>query len=434
MNMTQKLKKEFIQYVLQNTAGMVGISVYILADTFFISLAAGPDGITVLNLALPVYGILFALGSMVGIGSATRFALLRAGRAPDSDSYFANSLAWNLIFSVPFVLFGLFSPESIVQLMGGDTRMVSLGKDYFRIFLLFAPLFQMNYTFSAFVRNDRAPTRAMLATLSGSIFNIIFDYVFMFVCHMGLAGAALATAIAPGLSILINLFHFFEKKCTIRFRPVVPSITKLIRSCPLGVGAFIGELSSAVTTTVFNYLILGLVGNIGIAAYGIIANLALVAMAIFNGISQGTQPLLSREYGEGNSSGVRTLLRYSLLTTFGTALVLVVASFLFTDPFVAIFNSTKNAALRVYAFWGLRLYFLGFLIAGIDIMLIAYYAAIDNARISFLASILRGVVAICACSVLLAKYFGLTGVWLSFAASELITLAVLLFFFKSARK
>ena len=131
----------------------------------------------------------------------------------------------------------------------------------------------MNYVFSAFVRNDNAPTLAMIGTMMGSFSNVVLDYVFMFPMGMGLAGAALATAASPIVSILICSIHFFQKKNTVQFAKTRPSVRMLTASCQLGVPAFVGEFSSGVTTTLFNYLILGLAGNVGVAAYGVIANL-----------------------------------------------------------------------------------------------------------------------------------------------------------------
>ena len=108
-----------------------------------------------------------------------------------------------------------------------------------------------------------------------------------------------------------------------RFRLHAPSIAQLFGACQLGVPAFVGEISSGVITTVFNFLILGLVGNIGVAAYGVIANFALVAMAIFNGVSQGAQPIVSDCYGKGDVKSVRKIRNLGLVTALGIAVVLV---------------------------------------------------------------------------------------------------------------
>ena len=106
---------------------------------------------------------------------------------------------------------------------------------YTRIFLLFTPFFMMNYVFSAFVRNDNAPTLAMIGTMMGSFSNVVLDYVFMFPMGMGLAGAALATAASPIVSILICSIHFCQKKNTVQFAKTRPSVRMLTASCQLGV-------------------------------------------------------------------------------------------------------------------------------------------------------------------------------------------------------
>ena len=415
------IKKQFIKYVTQNIFGMLGISCYIIADTFFISKAAGADGITVLNLVLPIYSIIFAIGSMIGVGSATRFAILRAQREETAEYYFSNAICFVWMIAIPFVLVGIFAPDKLIALMGGDATIVALGTGYARIFLLFTPFFMMNYVVSAFVRNDNAPSLAMAGTLAGSLSNIVFDYVFMFPLGMGLEGAALATAASPIISILICGTHFFAKKNTICFKMAVPSIQKLWQSCQLGVSAFVGEISSGVTTAVFNFLILGLVGNVGVAAYGVIANFALVAVAIFNGISQGSQPLVSTYYGEGDKKSAFKILRMGSMTAIVISVLIIAGVFGFTDSLISIFNSENSVELAGYAHTGMRLYFIGFLFAGFNIVGIGFLSATEQAKEAFVTSFFRGFAGILAFSILLSWIFGLNGVWLAFFASELAT-------------
>lgn len=417
--------KQFARYVTQNIFGMLGISCYIIADTFFIAKAAGTDGITVLNLVLPIYNLIFAIGSMIGVGSATRFTILRAQGEERAHDYFSNAICFVWMIGILFTLAGIFIPDKIIALMGGDPGIVALGTGYTRIFLLFTPFFMMNYVIMAFVRNDNQPSLAMAGTLAGSFSNILFDYIFMFPLGMGLEGAALATAASPIISILICSAHFFGKKNTVRFRLHAPSIAQLFGACQLGVSAFVGEISSGVITTVFNFLILGLVGNIGVAAYGVIANFALVAMAIFNGVSQGAQPIVSDCYGKGDVKSVRKIRNLGLATALGIAVVLIGAVYGFTDSLVSLFNSEHSAELAAYAHTGMRLYFIGFLFAGINIVGAGFLSATERARESFVTSVMRGFVCIIGCSLLFAAAFGINGVWLSFPASELLTAIVM---------
>ena len=417
------IKKQFAKYVSQNILGTLGVSCYIIADTFFISQAAGANGITVLNLALPIYNLIFAIGAMVGIGAATKFTILRAQQDDRSEYYFSNSIICLFMFSIVFVLLGLFAPGKVMQFMGADLEIMQLGIDYFRIFLLFTPFFMINYVFTAFVRNDNDPALAMGATVTSSLANVVFDYIFMFHLNMGLAGAALATAVSPIISILLCSLHFQRKTNTIRFVPKVPSFRRLGHSCQLGIPAFIAELSSGITTMVFNFLILAIAGNIGVAAYGVVANFALVAVAIFNGISQGSQPLISQYYGKGDEAAARKLLWLGVGTALGIAVILYGVVFGFTEPLVAIFNSEGSVEMAAYAFQGMRLYFTGFLFAGFNMVVSGYLSATEHAVGSFVISILRGVAAIVLFAFVLAYLMGFTGVWLSFPAAEAVTAA-----------
>ena len=146
-----------------------------------------------------------------------RHTILKAQEDDSAKKYFANAILCILIISIPFVLSGIFSPDTVMHMMGADAGITQLGRTYTRIFLLFTPFFMMNYVFSAFVRNDNAPTLAMIGTMMGSFSNVVLDYVFMFPMGMGLAGAALATAASPIVSILICSIHFFQKKNMVQF-------------------------------------------------------------------------------------------------------------------------------------------------------------------------------------------------------------------------
>jgi Na+-driven multidrug efflux pump len=179
-----------------------------------------------------------------------------------------------------------------------------------------------------------------------------------------------------------------------------------------------------VTTTLFNYLILGLAGNVGVAAYGVIANFALIFTCIFNGISQGAQPLVSRYYGEGNERAVKKILHLGLATGVVFSLLIISLVWGFTDPMVALFNGEHSVKMAEYAFTGMRLYVIGFLFAGFNIIGTGYLSASEHAKEAFTASVCRGFVAIAVCSVILSRMFGIRGVWLSFMAAEALTAGI----------
>ena len=424
------LTKQFFKYVSQNIFGLLGTSCYILADTYFIAQAAGTDGVTLLNLCLPIYNLIFAFGSMIGLGAATRYAILRAQGDARAQRYFSNAIFSVCILAVPFMLVGIFCPDGLLRLMGGDADIVALGMNYARIFLMFTPFFMCNYVVASFVRNDGDPSLAMVATLSGSLFNVVFDYIFIFPMGLGLPGAALATAISPILSIAVCSAHFIKKSNTITFVRKAPSVRLLAQSCQLGISGFVGELSSGVTTTVFNFLLLRLAGNVAVAAYGVVANFALVATAIFNGVAQGAQPLVSQCYGKNEMAGARKLLLLGCGTALGLAALLYGVVFGYTDALTALFNSENSALMAEFAHSGMRIYFVGYFFAGCNIVAAGYLGAVNRPAEASITSLCRGMVAIVVCSLVLSALFGMNGVWAAFPVSEAITLALTVFLLK----
>lgn len=418
------IERRLLKYVTLNMLAMIGTSCYILADTFFISMAEGADGITALNLALPLYGLIFALGSMTGTGSATRYGIARACGDKNRDSYFFNAVFFVLLLSIPFILLGILRPELVLKVMGGDEGIMRLGKGYIRFVLLFTPCFMLNYVSNAFVRNDNDPTLAMSATLISSFSNIVLDYVFMFPLGMGMRGAALATGLSPVINIAVCSLHFLSEKNQIRFCPQFPSLKKIAGACQLGVSAFVGEISSGITTTVFNFLLLALAGNTGVAAYGVIANASLVGISVFNGIAQGAQPLASEAYGKKNHRSQKKVLLYSLAIAVVMALLIMGMIQVSAEGFVKIFNSDHSVQLAAYAVPGIRIYFIGFLFAGMNIVTTGCLSAVDQAVPAFVIAISRGMLAIVGFAVLLSRIWGVNGVWCSFLAAELFTMGI----------
>lgn len=418
------IEKRLRKYIFPSILAMTGVSLYILADTFFISVAAGADGICALNLILPIWCLLFAFAAMIGTGAATRYSIVKASGGTDADKYFSNAIFFALIVSLPFVLGGLIIPDKVLILLGANEEILDVGVIYLRTAMCFTPFFIINNIVSSFVRNDGAPKVAMVATLISSFFNIIFDYVFMFPMGLGMFGAALATGISPVVGIAICLTHYFSKNNTIKFEWCLPSVKKLYYSCILGISGFISEIASGVTSLVFNFILLYIAGNVGVAAYGVIANISIVCIAMFGGIAQGLQPMASEAEGRGEDDVKVRVIRHSLIIGIIVALIIVGACWIFASPIVSIFNSEGSAELQAYGEVGLRLYGLGFLFAGMNIIIAGFFGAIDKPRECAIISIIRGVIAIVAFAALLSALLGINGVWLSFAAAELVTLIV----------
>lgn len=430
--MQKQINREFYKYISLNVLGMLGLSCYILADTFFISKRLGADGLTALNLAISVYSIINGLGLMLGIGGATRFAICRAqGEKEKGNQVFAASAVAGTTVGIVLLLIGLVGSDAVAGMLGAEGNIQKMTGSYLKTILGFTPFFIMNNILIAFVRNDGCPRLSMAAMLTGSFSNIVLDYVFLFPCNMGIFGAALATGFAPVISIGLLSLHFIRGKNQFTWSSPMGALCCRVRDiCSLGISAFINELSSAVVLIVFNLLILHLAGNTGVAAYGIVANLALVAVSVFTGISQGSQPLISRFYGEGRKKESAAVFARAAILAGAVGIFFSVAAFAFTANLVGIFNGEGNRELAEIAFWGLRLYFLGFCPAGVNIVAAAYMGAVEKGRESFAIAFVRGVAAILFFAFLLSFIWKMDGIWLAFPAAEISTLLLTAWFLK----
>ena len=420
---------KFCRYVSANVLGMIGLSCYILADTFFIANAIGADGLTALNIAIPVFNLINAAGLMTGVGGGTRYAILRAqGENEAANRLFSGTALLAAGAGLLLWLLGMTAAAPLARLLGADAVTLPLCSVYLRTILCFAPFFLLNSTLQAFVRNDGAPRLAMAGMLTSSLSNVVLDWVFMYPLGMGMFGAAIATCIAPILSLCVLCTHFARPASRLRFSVRGAALRPAARALSLGASSFVCELSSGVVLLVFNLLILHFTGNVGVAAYGIIANLALVGLAIFTGVAQGIQPLTSHAYGTGNTTELRQLLRLAVGLVLVLAAVCYLAVNLWPDPLIAAFNRDADPQLADIARTGMRIYFVGFFFTGPNLVLAAYFSAVDRPGQGFGVAMIRGLIALIPLALVLAALLSMTGVWLAYVLAELCGLGAALFF------
>ena len=415
-------KKEFASYLSLSILGMLGSSGTILADTFFVSNRLGADGLAALNLSIAVFGLINGLGMLFGIGGATRYAIFRSqGDEEGAHRAFTAALLSALAAGLCFLCAGLLWPEAIARALGAEGALLPMSTAYLKTVLCFAPCFILNHLLMAFLRNDGNPRLAMCAMLAGSLANIALDYLFVYPMDMGLFGAALATGLAPVIGLAVSSLHVVTGRARFRLTGDGLSLRELGRNAGPGLSACVNECSSSVVLMVFNLLLLGTAGSTGVAAYGIVANLALVVLAVFTGMAQGIQPLLSRAYGRGDRAETAALLRRGLVLSGGVGLAVLAAALLAAPTLVSWFNSEGDPLLQSLAEEGLRLYFLGFLCVGYNYLTAAFLSATERAGAACALSTFRGCVGITLTACLFAWRFGITGIWLAFPAVELVT-------------
>ena len=427
--------REFLKYSSLNVLGMIALSCYILADTFFVSKALGANGLTALNLAIPVYNFINGSGLMIGMGGGTKYAISKSqSKMKQASQAFTNAAALTALIAACFFLLGLFASAPIARMLGADDTVFEMSRTYLQVLLLFSPMFMTNNLLLCFIRNDGVPQLSMAAMITGSLSNVVLDYVFMFPLGMGIFGAVLATGLAPVISILVQSPYLLTKKNQFHLVRCRLSARLSLGIFSSGLPSLITEVSSGIVIIIFNRIILGLDGNTGVAAYGVIANLSLVVIAIYTGISQGIQPILSSNYGKGIRENVQAILRYAVTTVVILSAGVYLCMFFGAEPITAVFNSEKNQILQEIAEAGLRIFFTGCVFAGLNIILSVYFTSTERPLPAQIISVMRGFIVIIPMSFLLSAVAGLSGVWASFPATEFLVSLVGVWLYAVMRK
>lgn len=430
-----EFKRKYFKYTTQNILGMIGLSTCILADTFFVANGVGLQGLSALNLSLPFYNLMYGLANLIGSGGSTIYNIYSSrGQQEEANGVFTLAMVLTMLVSIPFMIGGFFFTRSLAEFVGANREIIDMVMVYLRYMLIFSPLFILEIVLNFFNRNDHKPTLAMVALFLSSLTNIVFDYIFIYIFHMGMRGAILATCMFPALSVIIFVVHYAMGKNTFKLRPICFNKTQLKQLIINGVPSLITEYSTAIMMLTFNTIFLKLGGNLAVAAYGVVANISIVAMAMFNGLSHGAQPLFSEAYGKQQPKMMKKTLRYSFVESIVLSLFIYLTIFSKANILADIFNGDNNPMLTVLASQGMKIYFAGIFFAGINILMSVYFVSIFDPRPAYLVSILRGLIFLVPLAILLSKVLGMNGTWLSFPVTEALVSLVVYIIYRMNKK
>ena len=420
------VKEIFIKYLIPSIAGMMGLSLNILFDTIFIGQGVGSEGLAALNIAIPIFNIFSSIALLLGIGGATAVSVSMGKKEYDKvNKIFTTSMIINVSIGIFLTVIGIFFTEKICYLLGATPDVLDMVKSYLGVIVWFSWAFLMSNTLTVFVRNDKNPRLAMWSMLIGNFANIVFDFVFIFIFNWGMKGAAIATTMSPVITIILLSTHFIRGNNTLKFKLDKLKIDKNIinRILKNGFPSFIMELSSGLIIFAFNMSISNIEGAIGVSAYSIIANISLVCVAIFNGIAQAIQPIISINYGAKKYERVHEALKLAIKTSVIFGAIFYAAGVLFPEKIVLLFNS-GDAKLMEMTCRGIKLYFIAFLFMGANIARVSYFQSIENSKASTLVSLCRGVIFVLISLLILPMILGINGVWITIPIVEVASMII----------
>lgn len=418
----------FFKYLLPGVLGMMMVSAYVFVDTLCIGRSLGGNGLAALNICTPIISIFYATGFLFATGGAAAYSVLTGEKNHDiANKVYTLALKLAIIIGILYSVLGLTFSSSLAEFLGATTSNIEITKEYMSVILLAAPVFVTDILLNVFVRNDGAPKISMIATVCCGLLNIVLDILFIFGFGWGMFGAAFATTLSGALSVCILYSYALSKQSKLKIVKTKWEFSLIKRIIFNGAGSFVLEASVAIVIIVFNLTMLRLAGEIGVSAYSIIANLNLVIFSIFMGISQAIQPIISINYGAKLNNRISKTLKLGILSASILGITFLIIGELFSYQLASLFVSNDKELINM-ASEGIQIYFIAYIMMGINIVLNTYYQSIEKPIQSLCISSGRGLVYVLACVWILPKFLNIMGVWMSVPVAEFLTLLTALTF------
>lgn len=423
---TKSVNKVYLKYLIPTLLGMLSNSIYCIVDIYFVSAGSGSQGLAAMNICMPVFTILSCVGLLFGVGGATIMSISQgSGDMNTRNKAFSVSVFMMLIVGLMFSVFGVLFRKEFAYLLGSDDQLLPLVLEYLTPVMCSALPFVLMYSLSVLLRADNNPKLAMAALMVGNISNIILDYVFVSVFHMGIFGASVATSIAPVLSLIVASFHFILRKNTVHFKLKSFDPKVIGRILSVGIGSGIMELSAGAIIFMFNSAILNLGGEVYLAAYAVITNIAYVFKGLLNGFAQAAQPLISTNFGSGIIKRCSKSLRVCLI--YSSVFCIVCYGIITVVPgFIVSFFSNGDTNMEAIASKGMIMYFSSLLFTGINTMLMYFFQSIEQGRKSLFLAVCKGFLFVTLGLWILTSFMGVEGVWYAVLFGEVLTFVIAL--------
>jgi len=363
----------FAKYAIPQMIGLLFNSVYLIVDGVFIGNRLGRDAMAAAAVAVPFIEILIALSMAVASGAGITISS-RLGCKEMKEARQTFGLAALILSAISFaiVVLGNIFIHPLAGLLGSTPEIHGDAVTYLWYIISFSPFLLFSFLLGGLVRNDGKPKLAMFALAFGSVSNIVLDYVFMYPLNMGIAGAALATALGPIFSVVILLPHFLMKKGNLYFAKFKVHISNIKQIFVLGFPSFIMEFTIGIITFVYNFAIVrNGYGELGLAAYLVIGYLMLIILTVFLGMAEGLQPVFSYFSGTGERERNRALLSFAIKIFLGVGVLCYLLILLFARDFITVF-APGDIQLIDFTHSKSLLYFCGFFLAGFNILMISY--------------------------------------------------------------
>ena len=415
-----------LSYAWPAMIGMLVNAMYNVVDRFWIGQMDNTAAMSGIGLMGPMMNILLGFMQLIGVG-ATATISIRLGqkRYQDAETVLGNALTLCLLVGLGLSVLTLAFLDPILMLFGASDATLPYARAYGRIILLGNVLNTISFAMNHTIRGGGNPKRSASTQILGAVINMVLDPLFIFGFGWGVTGAAAATIISQGASMVwVMSYYLFGGKSLVRLRLTNMKLQKPIvtQILAIGLSPFAMQVAASFVAVLANRALKTHGGDIAIGAMTVINSMAILFMMPLFGINQGLQPILGYNYGAGHYKRVRQ----AWLTGVRLASLIVAIGFLivqlFPSQIIRTFINDPDL-IRIGTF-GLRIFLSMLPLLGFQIVTTVYFQSIGKARVAIFASLLRQVIILIPLYLILPHYFGLAGVWFCSPIADLASFLI----------
>ena len=428
---TQPINKLLIRQAVPASIGILVMSLNILIDTIFVGHWIGSIAIAAINVVLPVSFFIAALGMAIGVGGSSIISrALGANNYEKALKTFGNQIALTLTLTVSLAILGLIFTDSIILSFGGKGAIFDPAKIYYTIVLYGVPFLALCMMGNTAIRAEGKAKFAMYAMMIPSVSNLLMDYIFINLLGYGMQGAAWATTISYVVCFVFILWFFLSKhselKISLHHFGLDLPILKEIGS--LGFVTMARQAMVSITYLFMNNILYNLGGEISVTAYAIVGRMLMFAMFPVLGIAQGFLPIAGFNYGARNYSRVRQTINTAIKDASILATLVFIILMLFPETITKMFTTDVEVIKQTPS--DMRWVFAATPIIAIQLIGAAYFQAAGKAIPALLLTLTRQGIFFIPLILILPKFYGEFGVWISFPISDFLSTLVTGYFLK----
>ena len=437
----ESIGKLMLRFSIPCIMSLLVSALYNIVDQIFIGRGIGFLGNGATNVVFPVTVIALSLSLLVGDGCAAYLSICQGRRDGEhAHRSVGNAVVFITASGIVLTLLYAFFRDSILWGFGATENNIGYAREYFLYLIPGIPFFMFANAMNSVIRADGSPQFAMFSTLIGCALNVVLDPVAIFVLGWGMKGAALATITGQIVSALLAVYYLFRPKSfrlkRVSFKPDAEILKHVL---PLGISSFLTQVSIVVIMAVMNnvLVIYGAGSKYGadipMTVVGIVMKVFQIVISVVVGIAAGAQPIVGYNYGAGLWRRVKLIFRTMMAAEFSVGLVSLICFEVFPVQIISVFGS-EDGLYNEFAVLAFRVFLGGIVLCCIQKSCSIFLQSMGKPALSMLLSLLRDFVLSVPLTLVLPRFFGVTGALYSGPAADVISFGAAVLCMAAVRK